>query len=108
MGIEKTLMERIPEIREVVGVTPDQEPLSDEGIEEVLEGIRPFLNVSGGSIDVEKLEKGEKPVVTLKMIGPPLKSMAVRVEVMNRIKRKYPHVTEVLIVGEDGKPPPSA
>lgn len=32
----------------------------------------------------------------------------VRVEVQNRIKRKYPAVQEVSIVGEDGKAPSSA
>lgn len=32
----------------------------------------------------------------------------MRVEVQNRIKRKYPAVQEVAIVGEDGKPPSSA
>lgn len=35
-------------------------------------------------------------------------SAKVRVEVQNRIKRKYPAVQEVTIVGEDGKPPSSA
>ncbi|CAJ1437727.1 unnamed protein product [Effrenium voratum] len=110
MGIEKTLKERIPEISEVVAVTPDQEPLSEEGIEEVLNGIRPFLSVSGGSIEIFELndKDSEDQKVVLKMVGPPLKSMAVRVEVQNRIKRKYPAVQDVSIVGEDGKPPSSA
>ncbi|CAJ1333235.1 unnamed protein product [Effrenium voratum] len=110
MGIEKTLKERIPDISEVVAVTPDQEPLSEEGIEEVLNGIRPFLSVSGGSIEIFELndKDSEDQKVVLKMVGPPLKSMAVRVEVQNRIKRKYPAVQDVSIVGEDGKPPSSA
>eukprot|EP00440_Ansanella_granifera_P069101 gb/GFBE01074961.1/.p1 GENE.gb/GFBE01074961.1/~~gb/GFBE01074961.1/.p1 ORF type:complete len:302 (+),score=84.72 gb/GFBE01074961.1/:1-906(+) len=108
MGIEKTLRERIPEISEVVAVTPEQEKLSAEGVEEVLDGIRPFLSVSGGSIELFELVEGDDPKIVLKMIGPPLKSMAVRVEVQNRIKRKYPAVQEVAIVGEDGKPPVSA
>jgi len=109
MGIEKTLKERIPEVSEVVSVTPDQEPLTSEGVEEVLNGIRPFLSVSGGSIELHELEDAEESKkIVLKMIGPPLKSMAVRVEVQNRIKRKYPLVQEVMIVGEDGKPPVSA
>ena len=108
MGIEKTLKERIPEIEEVVEVTPEQEPLTSAGVEEVLNGIRPFLSVSGGSIEIFELGDADDPKVVLKMIGPPLKSMAVRVEVQNRIKRKYPAVQEVAIVGEDGKPPSSA
>lgn len=107
MGIEKTLKERIPEVEEVVAVTPEQEPLTTAGVEEVLNGIRPFLSVSSGSIEIFQLGD-ENDKVVLKMMGPPLKSMAVRVEVQNRIKRKYPAVQEVTIVGEDGKPPSSA
>ncbi|CAE7538648.1 NIFU2 [Symbiodinium natans] len=108
MGIEKTLKERIPEVSEVVAIEQEQEPLTESGIEEVLNGIRPFLSVSGGSIEIFELVDGEDAKVVLKMIGPPLKSMAVRVEVQNRIKRKYPAVQNVNIVGEDGKPPQSA
>mmetsp|Transcript_133184 Transcript_133184/g.332510 ORF Transcript_133184/g.332510 Transcript_133184/m.332510 type:complete len:340 (-) Transcript_133184:49-1068(-) len=101
MGIEKTLAERIPEIAEVVAVMPDQEPLTEEGIEEVLNGIRPFLSVSGGSIAKKEFLDGDNPRIVLTMTGPPLKSMAVRVEVVNRMKRKYPQVQDVDIVGED-------
>eukprot|EP00435_Cladocopium_sp_Y103_P067522 s188_g30.t1 len=102
-----TLKERIPEVEEVVAVTPEQEPLTTAGVEEVLNGIRPFLSVSSGSIEIFELGE-ENDKVVLKMMGPPLKSMAVRVEVQNRIKRKYPAVQEVTIVGEDGKAPSSA
>ncbi|CAE8597655.1 unnamed protein product [Polarella glacialis] len=107
MGIEKTLKERIPEITDVLNVKPDAEVISASGIEEVLDGIRPFLSVSGGSIELKEIQEqdSESPVIVLQMVGPPLKSMAVRVEVSNRIKRKYPHVQEVPIVGADGKPP---
>jgi len=101
MGIEKTLAQRIPEITEVVAVMPDQEPLSAEGIEEVLDGIRPFLSVSGGSIDLKDMLDGDNPRIVLSMTGPPLKSMAVRVEIVNRMKRKYPAVQDVDIVGAD-------
>lgn len=108
MGIERSLMERIPEISAVVAVDPSQEPLSKKGIEEVLDGIRPFLSVSGGTIDVKEFSDGDKPRIVLEMSGPPLKSMAVRVEVLNRIKRKYPLVPEVDIVAAEGSAPASA
>lgn len=101
MGIERTLAQRIPEIAEVVAVMPNQEPLSQEGIEEVLNGIRPFLSVSGGSIELKEMvdgKNGTAPQIVLQMAGPPLKSMAVRVEVVNRMKRKYPLVQDVEIV----------
>merc|ERR1712039_897236 len=97
--------ERIPEISEVISVMPEPESLSIEGIDEVLNGIRPFLSVSGGTIDLHEKSnlESETPQIVLKMTGPPLKSMAVRVEVVNRIKRRYPQVQDVEIVGEDGK-----
>jgi len=99
MGIEKTLMERIPEIAEVQSVLPGQEPLSKEGIEEVLNGIRPFLSVSGGSIDLQDFtDNFASSQIILEMSGPPLKSTAVKVEVVNRMKRKYPIVQDVQIV----------
>lgn len=101
MGIERTLMERIPEIAEVVSVMPNQEPLTKQGVEEVLNGIRPFLSVSGGAIELQEIEDGDSPRITLVMSGPPLKSMAVKVEVVNRMKRKFPGVQDVNIVGEE-------
>ncbi|CAK0807331.1 unnamed protein product [Prorocentrum cordatum] len=105
MGIEKSLKERIPEVDEVVSVMPEEEQLSEDGVEEVLDGIRPFLSVSGGTIDVhsDSVLEGDAPAIVLRMTGPPLKSMAVRVEVVNRIKRKYPKIKDVKIVGEDGE-----
>merc|ERR1719436_2021662 len=77
MGIERTLSERIPEIAEVVAVMPDEEPLTKEGVEEVLDGIRPFLSVSGVSIKQKEVVESEPPRIVLTMTGPPLKSMAV-------------------------------
>jgi lysyl-tRNA synthetase class 2 len=108
MGIEKTLRERIPEVDEVIAITPEEEPLSKEGVEEVLDGIRPFLSVSGGTIDMHDSSQlspseGEQPKLVLQMTGPPLKSMAVRVEVCNRIKRRFPKMQDIEIVGEDGQ-----
>jgi len=106
MGIERTLMARIPKIAEVVSVMPDQEPLTEEGLEEVLTVIRPYLRVSGGTIDLQEFEDGEAAQITLQMTGPPFRSKAFRGEVMNRIKRKYHLVQDVRIVGENGESAP--
>jgi len=110
MGIERTLMERIPEIAEVTAVMPDEEPLTREGVEEVLNGIRPFLSVSGGAVEVEELVEGASPRLVLRMSGPPLKSTAVRTEVANRLRRRYPLVQDLDIVGSEdaGQSPRSA
>merc|ERR1719336_1535615 len=101
VGIERTLVERIPEITEVVAVLPDQELLTDQGLEEVIDGIRPYLKNSGGSLDVERVDgaDGPAPRVFLRITGPPSKSIAVRVDVTNRVKRRFPMVQEVEFVG---------
>mmetsp|Transcript_120988 Transcript_120988/g.386505 ORF Transcript_120988/g.386505 Transcript_120988/m.386505 type:complete len:308 (-) Transcript_120988:159-1082(-) len=98
MGIERTLAERIPEISEVNAVMPNQEPITEKGIQDVLDSIRPFLSVSGGNIELDKyFDDKSHPTISLKMSGPPLKSMAVRMEIVNRMKRKFPLVEDVEI-----------
>lgn len=99
MGIERTLRERIPEITEVIAASPDQESLSEAGIESVLDEIRPFLKASGGTIELGQFDDGTHPRVTLVLTGPALKSTAVRVEVTNRLRQKYPLVQQVDITG---------
>jgi Fe-S cluster biogenesis protein NfuA len=47
MGLERKLKERIPEIAEVVQVLPNAPKLTEEGIETVLDGVRPFLSIAG-------------------------------------------------------------
>lgn len=47
MGLERKLKERIPEIAEVVQVLPNAPQLSNEAIETVLDGVRPFLSIAG-------------------------------------------------------------
>jgi len=103
MGIERTLMERFPEISEVVAVNPDEEALTEAAIEEVLNGIRPFLSVSNGTIELlELVAEDPSPRVVLSMKGPPLKSTAVKVEITNRIKRRFPSLLNIEIVaGQD-------
>ena len=45
MGLERGLLEKIPDIAEVVQVQPEGPVLTEEGVEEVLEEIRPFLKM---------------------------------------------------------------
>lgn len=56
MGLERGLKERIPEIQEVIQSMPEGPPLEDEQINIVLDGVRPFLQVAGGSIDLDRIE----------------------------------------------------
>ena len=91
MGLERRLKEAIPEILEVVQTLPSAPPLDLEGIELVLDGVRPFLNVAGGTIDVVSLsgQSSLQPAIVLKMSGQSASLQSVRVEIMQRIQRHF-------------------
>lgn len=91
MGLERKLKERIPEIAEVVQTLPDAPLLSNENIETVLDGVRPFLSVAGGKISIESIAGvgGLQPVVTLKMEGSAASLQSVKLEIMQRIQRHF-------------------
>merc|ERR1712183_627886 len=55
MGLERKLKERIPEIQEVVQALPDSPNLNEDQINVVLDSVRPFLQVAGGTIDVASI-----------------------------------------------------
>ncbi|CAN0011427.1 unnamed protein product, partial [Ectocarpus sp. 8 AP-2014] len=71
MGLERRLVQRIPEISEVVQSIPNGPELTVENVEKVLDGVRPFLSVAGGSINIQSLTgvSSIQPVITLKMTG---------------------------------------
>ena len=91
MGLERKLMERIPEIQEVVQAMPDSPDLTNEQIDIVLDSVRPFLQVAGGSIDVASItgEGGVQPVVTLKMEGAAASLNSVKLEIAQRLQRHF-------------------
>jgi lysyl-tRNA synthetase class 2 len=91
MGLEKRLKEAIPEIEEVVQALPDTPDLSVEEVNVVLEGIRPFLAVAGGKIEVaELLGVGSvQPQVVLRMEGASASLQSVKLEIMQRIQRHF-------------------
>ena len=91
MGLERRLKERIPEIAEVVQTIPDAPALTNENIETVLDGVRPFLSVAGGKISIQSLTGvgGLQPVITLKMDGTAASLQSVKIEIMQRIQRHF-------------------
>ena len=91
MGLERRLKERIPEIAEVVQTIPDAPALTNENIETVLDGVRPFLSVAGGKISIQSLSGvgGLQPVITLKMDGTAASLQSVKIEIMQRIQRHF-------------------
>eukprot|EP00435_Cladocopium_sp_Y103_P018866 s1242_g4.t1 len=74
----KTMLDRFPEIYEVEAVMPGFKVPTEEGIEEVISTIAPFLSVSGGSIELIELDDGEgvnpRPTIVLGIGGPPAKN----------------------------------
>eukprot|EP00580_Thalassiosira_gravida_P011317 CAMPEP_0201628642 /NCGR_PEP_ID=MMETSP0493-20130528/3536_1 /ASSEMBLY_ACC=CAM_ASM_000838 /TAXON_ID=420259 /ORGANISM="Thalassiosira gravida, Strain GMp14c1" /LENGTH=248 /DNA_ID=CAMNT_0048099453 /DNA_START=48 /DNA_END=794 /DNA_ORIENTATION=- len=91
MGLERKLMERIPEIQEVVQAMPDSPDLVTEQIDIVLDSVRPFLQVAGGTIDVASIagEGGMQPTVTLKMEGSAASLSSVKLEIAQRLQRHF-------------------
>uniref|UniRef100_A0A7S1G1H4 NIF system FeS cluster assembly NifU C-terminal domain-containing protein n=1 Tax=Corethron hystrix TaxID=216773 RepID=A0A7S1G1H4_9STRA len=91
MGLERRLKERIPEIQEVVQAMPEGPPLNEDQINVVLDGVRPFLNVAGGSIDIASIsgEMSVQPVITLEMTGASASLNSVKLEIEQRIQRHF-------------------
>ncbi|KAF3452625.1 hypothetical protein FNV43_RR03058 [Rhamnella rubrinervis] len=70
MGIERRLMEKIPEIVAVEPITDEETglQLNEENIETVLEEIRPYLvGAAGGSLELVAIEE---PIVKVRITGP--------------------------------------
>ncbi|KAK7302359.1 hypothetical protein RJT34_13246 [Clitoria ternatea] len=98
MGIERRLMEKIPEI---VAVEPiaDQETgleLNDENIEKVLEEIRPYLvGAAEGSLELVAIDE---PIVKVRITGPAASVMTVRVAVTQKLREKIPAIAAVQLL----------
>lgn len=91
MGLERGLRERIPEIQEVIQALPESPPLDEEQIEIILSGVRPFLEVAGGNIHVEKFNQDGllDTYILLKMDGRSGSLKSVRKEIQQRLLRHF-------------------
>lgn len=98
MGIERRLMEKIPEIVAIEQV-PDEETgleLNEENIEKVLEEIRPYLvGAAGGSLELVAIEE---PIVKVRLTGPAASVMTVRVAVTQKLREKIPAIAAVQLL----------
>ena len=91
MGLERKLLERIPEIQEVIQAMPESPDLNNDQINIVLDSVRPFLQVAGGTIDVDSItgEGGVQPTITLKMEGSAASLNSVKLEIAQRLQRHF-------------------
>eukprot|EP00551_Chaetoceros_affinis_P001713 CAMPEP_0203651066 /NCGR_PEP_ID=MMETSP0088-20131115/26410_1 /ASSEMBLY_ACC=CAM_ASM_001087 /TAXON_ID=426623 /ORGANISM="Chaetoceros affinis, Strain CCMP159" /LENGTH=246 /DNA_ID=CAMNT_0050510061 /DNA_START=81 /DNA_END=818 /DNA_ORIENTATION=- len=91
MGLERRLGERIPEIQEVIQAMPEGPELTEEQVDVVLDGVRPFLSVAGGTINCESImgEGSVQPVINLKMEGSSASLNSVKLEISQRLQRHF-------------------
>ncbi|KAL3515697.1 hypothetical protein ACH5RR_022599 [Cinchona calisaya] len=98
MGIERRLMEKIPEVVAVESI-PDEETgleLNEENIEKVLEEIRPYLvGAAGGSLELVSIEE---PIAKVRITGPAAGVMTVRVAVTQKLREKIPAIAAVQLL----------
>ncbi|GBG68740.1 hypothetical protein CBR_g3282 [Chara braunii] len=98
MGIERRLIERIPEITDVEQVMDEETglPLTNENVEKVLSEIRPYLvGTGGGELTLEKIDG---PVVKVRIDGPAAGVMTVRVAVTQKLREKIPMIAAVQLL----------
>ncbi|BFI24623.1 NFU1 iron-sulfur cluster scaffold homolog, mitochondrial [Marchantia polymorpha subsp. ruderalis] len=98
MGIERRLMEKIPEIIGVEQVMDEETglALNEENVEKVLSEIRPYLvGTGGGELSLVKIDG---PVVKVKIEGPAAGVMTVRVAVTQKLREKIPMIAAVQLL----------
>eukprot|EP00262_Sarcandra_glabra_P003864 TRINITY_DN1469_c0_g1_i1.p1 TRINITY_DN1469_c0_g1~~TRINITY_DN1469_c0_g1_i1.p1 ORF type:complete len:233 (+),score=36.01 TRINITY_DN1469_c0_g1_i1:194-892(+) len=98
MGIERRLMEKIPEIVAVEPITDEETglELNEENIEKVLEEIRPYLvGTGGGELELVKIEE---PIVKVRITGPAAGVMTVRVALTQKLREKIPAIAAVQLL----------
>ena len=98
LGIERRLMEMIPEIHEVTQLEDEETglPLTEENVDKVLDEIRPYLVGAGGG-DIE-LEEIDGVLVKVAITGEAAGVMTVRVAVTQKLREKIPTIAAVQLI----------
>ncbi|KAG0463316.1 hypothetical protein HPP92_019385 [Vanilla planifolia] len=98
MGIERRLMEKIPEIVAIEPITDAETglELNEENIEKVLDEIRPYLVGTGGGL--LELVGIDEPIVKVRLSGPAAGVMTVRVALTQKLREKIPAIAAVQLL----------
>uniref|UniRef100_J3NBT9 NIF system FeS cluster assembly NifU C-terminal domain-containing protein n=1 Tax=Oryza brachyantha TaxID=4533 RepID=J3NBT9_ORYBR len=98
MGIERRLMEKIPDVAAVEPVADKGTglELNEENVEKVLNDIRPYLAGTGGGKLQLLMIKG--PIVKVRLTGPAAVVRTVRVAVNKKLREKIPSITVVRLL----------
>jgi Fe-S cluster biogenesis protein NfuA len=92
MGLERGLLEAIPEILAVEQVSASGEALCDETVMEVLNEIRPFLKNMGGDIELIRVDATDlQPSCTLRLTGPSATLRSIKGEVIQARPHDHSH-----------------
>ncbi|XP_014517878.1 nifU-like protein 2, chloroplastic isoform X2 [Vigna radiata var. radiata] len=98
LGIERRLMEKIPEIVAVEPIANEETglELNEENIEKVLEEIRPYLvGAADGTLELVAIDE---PIVKIRITGPAASVMTVRVAVTQKLREKIPAIAAVQLL----------
>jgi Fe-S cluster biogenesis protein NfuA len=70
---------------------PEGPPLVAEQIEVVLDGVRPFLQIVGGNIGLDRIEGLDsiQPSIYLQMTGSSASLNSVKLEIAQRLQRHF-------------------
>ena len=99
MGIKRRLLERIPDIEDVIQVEDEGSrgmELTAENVDTVLDEIRPYLvGTGGGGLELVALEG---PIAKVRITGPAASVMTVRVAVTQKLRERIPAIAAVQLV----------
>lgn len=97
MGLERGLLEKIPEIVAVEQISADGKPLTEENVEAVLDDIRPFLKMAGGDVSLVSIDAAHvQPSCTLRVTGKNVAIKSIRGEIIQRLRADIPTMHGVL------------
>ena len=97
MGLERGLLEKIPEIVEVEQVHQEGEPITEEGILAVLADVRPFLQMAGGNVGLLSVDPSDlQPSCTLRLTGTGSALRSIKGEIIQRLRAQMPSLAGVL------------